>query len=125
MIRELVSALSKTDLMIRYSPRIAPAFHNAARKGREDIVKELLCGIDVDFQNYASDTALHCACRSGHISVVEELLRHGADITILNLFRETAYDAAKKEGYTTIMALLEVHYSRNKVNVRPLSGSPS
>ena len=42
-------------------------------------------GVDVNRINPQTKyTALHCACWRGHIDIVSALLRHGADINILN-----------------------------------------
>lgn len=40
------------------------------------------------------DTALHDACRFGHVRVVEHLLASGADTTIKNKKGQTALDVA-------------------------------
>ncbi|KAJ4163509.1 hypothetical protein LMH87_005231 [Akanthomyces muscarius] len=83
-------------------------------RGRADMVKELLCSIDVDVLDISLGTALLQACESGHVSVVKELLHHGADITILNIFKQTAYDVAKENGHVTILDLLEA-FPRGKL----------
>ena len=55
--------------------------HYAAFKGKGDVVKMLLDqGADVDARGKFGRTALHDACREGHVSCIHELIAGGAQV---------------------------------------------
>jgi ankyrin repeat protein len=60
------------------------ALSKAATVGQTLVVRELLDqpGIDIDWRDPGSQgrTALHCACKNGHLEVVKLLVEHGASI---------------------------------------------
>ncbi len=51
-------------------------------------------------------TALSYAARGGHAGIVSILLEHGADTSLRNNDGESAFDIARKNGYSDIQALL-------------------
>jgi ankyrin repeat protein len=57
----------------------------------------------VDFMQ----TALISATRSGHLEIVELLLRNGADINLQDCYGRTALDYAKEAGQSEIAIALE------------------
>jgi hypothetical protein len=62
------------------------------------IVERLIChyGCDINArQKKDQGTALHLAAYYGHGDVVEVLLKHGADRTATNKYKETALESAK------------------------------
>jgi ankyrin repeat protein len=62
----------------RYTPLML-----AAKKGRPDIVEELLeAHAGPDLQNCNGATALHFAASAGHADVVRILIEHGANVNI-------------------------------------------
>jgi len=53
------------------------------------------------------DTALIAACRHNHLSLVLLLLQGGADIRHKNRWGQTAVDVARKQGFISIVSILE------------------
>jgi len=51
-------------------------------------------------------TALSYAVRGGHAGIVSMLLEHGADTSLRNHDGETAFDIARKNGYSDILEML-------------------
>ncbi|MFN7095603.1 MAG: ankyrin repeat domain-containing protein [Burkholderiales bacterium] len=58
-------------------------FRQAADKGDIEAIKDAIAHgkVDINSSGESGNTALHNACRKGHLSVIEELLRSAADIT--------------------------------------------
>ena len=58
--------------------------HNAAKTGNLTAVKNFLAaGIKVDTKNDEGKTALHLASQSGHLEIVIELLKNGANVDLI------------------------------------------
>lgn len=56
-------------------------FFNAAIKGDIEEIKQLLVtGLNIESRNQNGKTALHLACENGHLDVVKELIKMGAQI---------------------------------------------
>ena len=64
------------------------------------------CKINVNVQDSAGDTALHDAARFGHLPVVHELIKYGADIKLTNNKGETARDTAAAYHKDDVVAAL-------------------
>ncbi|KAE9377688.1 ankyrin, partial [Stipitochalara longipes BDJ] len=64
------------------STQASSALSKVAATGQIRVVRELLNKpeVDIDFRVPAlkGQTALHCACRNGHLEVVKLLVEHGA-----------------------------------------------
>lgn len=72
-----------------------------------DVVKILLWkGARLDALDSHGDTPLHIAARNGHLSLVELLMKHGADLTIHNAQAESPAQAALKANHKAIGAML-------------------
>lgn len=71
--------------------------HGAAGRGDIDTVYELLVEDEVDINDFDANgnTPLHWAALRGHLSVVDVLLEHGADVNIRDRMNRTPLDLAK------------------------------
>ncbi|XP_065672988.1 osteoclast-stimulating factor 1-like [Hydra vulgaris] len=74
------------------------ALHWAASGGHMACAVALLNepNISLDVQNKLGDTALHNASWKGHTDIVEALIERGANKSIKNNEKKTAYDLARK-----------------------------
>ena len=81
----------------------------ACSKGHSAVVRTLLSvpSIDVESPNEDADTNLMLASRNGHFEICELLVAAGADAKRKNARGRTARDAAKSNGHSDIVALLE------------------
>ncbi|RPH63562.1 MAG: ankyrin repeat domain-containing protein [Acidobacteria bacterium] len=121
----LLDRKARTDLesdMNRLTPLIA-----AARYGQAASVKILLDrraakvdestsmgiawvgghGLAVRPVVYGRQTALMLATEAGHVDIVKELLRRGADVDRVDTGGRTALDYARERGHEDIVALLQ------------------
>ena len=64
-------------------------------------------GANVDAQTEFKFTALHCACNTGQASIIESLLKAGADASIKDENGRTALDLAKRGNHTECIKLME------------------
>ncbi|KAJ5882916.1 uncharacterized protein N7473_009802 [Penicillium subrubescens] len=82
--------------------------HNAAYHGADDIVRILLdAGADPFMKaNYPGTTALHWACKSGHVSTVALLLTRLKNLDEIPATWESALEIAAKKGRTAVVKLL-------------------
>lgn len=117
-LRGLAFLLRKT---FRHRPGKNP-LHCAAKEGRIDDVKQLLCdGADVKattpvygrlygrrgaFGNY---TALHVAAQNGHVEIVEVLLEYGAEVDARCYRGDTPMCYAAAKGHLQIVEILLQH----------------
>lgn len=78
------------------------ALHLAAWAGHGDICKMLLnhpsLPADSNTANLQNETPLHYAAQHGHLTVLIELLAHGADPSILNFRDESPLDLGAQYG---------------------------
>lgn len=65
-------------------------------------------GADINAKDMLKMTALHWAAQHGHHSVVETLIKHGADVHALSKFDKTPFDIAVDIQNTELMLLLQV-----------------
>lgn len=84
----------------------------AVKEDSPEIVKQIIqAGMDINFQDSNGDTALHHACRLGHIECLSSLLV-GSELQKCNLeltentFGWTPLFVAAAEGFTSIVNLL-------------------
>jgi ankyrin repeat protein len=80
----------------------------AALTGNLEILQLLLSDVDIqiDLQNKDGWTALMFAASKGETAIAELLIERGANVKVKSTYGETAYDLAKKFGYTQITKLL-------------------
>lgn len=78
------------------------ALHLASWAGHADICKLLLTHptlpADPNSANLQNETPLHYASQHGHLTVLIELLAHGADPSILNFRDESPLDLGAQYG---------------------------
>ena len=64
-------------------------------------------GANVDAQNEFKSTALHCAALTGQASMIESLLKAGADASIKDENGRTALDLAERGNHTECIKLMK------------------
>jgi ankyrin repeat protein len=69
------------------------------------------CGANVDEQDNRGNTPLHVACSYGYrnkkrTDIVEALMALGADVNIINDFKQTPAQAASDRGHNELRPLL-------------------
>jgi ankyrin repeat protein len=89
----------------------ATALHFAAKYGHTETVRALLSyGADASAQDRFGDTPLHEAVKKNRIDVVRLIIskisHNNAVLSIKNSANETAFDIAKYNGYSDIVAVL-------------------
>ena len=78
----------------------------AARKGDLDRVKAaVIRGEDIDGRGSDEDTALHNACRNGHVDIVKYLLANGANTELKAWSNWTPLQGACKYYFVISMNL--------------------
>lgn len=89
---------------------------DAAHAGLVDDVRGLLSlGADVHYADYDSRTALHIACAEGHVEVVDELLKAGANPNAKDRWGCTTFSDAKRNGQDGVAALLRAAGASSRV----------
>ena len=79
-----------------------------AAEGNLRLLAELIgIGNDINDQDWAGRTALHCAANAGHQDIVEWLLDRGANPTLKDRGGDTPRDRARNNGYSSVGDILE------------------
>lgn len=79
----------------------------AAYFGLEELVRVFLSDHVVDVNEINNiGTALHAASSKGHVGIVEELIRAGADVNVWDKYIDTPLQGASECGHTKIVKLL-------------------
>ncbi len=83
-------------------------FLNACRNGQKSIVQIFLQkgGIHVNKRDAEGNTPLHYACLKGFRDIVNMLLEHDADVSVVNNCAETPLHAATRSGNKEIIGKL-------------------
>lgn len=82
------------------------ALHWAAGLGDVRAVTHLLLvGVQTDVTNSNNATPLHCAALGGHLAIIEQLLRYGADATAKNCDSKTMFDLLRDMGWKSASLL--------------------
>lgn len=80
----------------------------AAGSGSEDgVVTLLMADVDVNLQNKKKQTALHKAVQGGYDSIVDKLIRAGADCDLTDVYMSTPLDKARQKGRTKMIRSME------------------
>lgn len=97
LLRDLVSRKANVNYRDQATGRVPLTYAcEYGWKVKTGVIEELLLlRADVDSMNDARHTALGIAAAGGHANIVEVLLAHGADATIVSLQGETALLRAK------------------------------
>lgn len=107
VINELLSAMSKEQLMYRKPPDYDSALHFAVHKKNVDIVKLLIDrGVNLDQQNGKLQTALHLATEAENEPIVKMLCASGADPDVIDKDHQTPIHIATARSYHRIVDIL-------------------
>ena len=83
---------------------------SAADLGKEQSCQDILTvNPETDDVNMDGETALHIACRRGHVSVVNLLMDHGASLNVCNKDGVTCFEAAAKAGKSEVVFAMIKH----------------
>ncbi|KAI2808497.1 hypothetical protein RDWZM_005766 [Blomia tropicalis] len=93
------------------------ALSMASANGHTHVVKALLgLGVNVNATDEDGNTALMYAAYKDHKSCVQELLDHGADLTLENSNLDTAFDISVKRGCKEVQSVIEKHILKTFTN---------
>ena len=105
---------SKDDRLIK-TINLYMTFDAAAKSGQLDLLEQMLVdGVEIDAKDAAGRTLLHWAVENEHVEAVRLLLKYGADRSIKDRSRKTAYQLAKKRGNPGVLALFEEQQPERK-----------
>ena len=83
---------------------------SAADLGKEQSCQDILTvNPETDDVNMDGETALHIACRRGHVSVVNLLMDHAASLNVCNKDGVTCFEAAVKAGKSEVVFAMIKH----------------
>jgi integrin-linked kinase len=96
--------------------------HLGAAHGHLDIVRVLLKNkADINFVNEHGNTALHYACFWGYTGIAEELVSHGALVSVANKYGEIPLDKCSgttaKKLHGKLLAFTKQFFTINLVLV--------
>jgi RNA polymerase sigma-70 factor (ECF subfamily) len=98
---------SKDDRLVK-TINLYLTFDAAAKNGQLDLLEQMLVdGVDINAKDAGGRTLLHWAVENEHLDAVRLLLKYGADRTIRDRSRRTAYQLAKKRGSSAVLRLFE------------------
>jgi hypothetical protein len=84
--------------------------------GDVDVMNDLLCSSDVDFQDSYGYTALHLACSNGQVEVTRLLLSWFARTDITDNDRRTPAMTAQQFGFTILLPYLRCTLTESRDN---------
>jgi RNA polymerase sigma-70 factor (ECF subfamily) len=98
---------SKNGRLIK-AVNLYTTFDAVAKSGQLDLLEQMLVdGVEIDAKDAAGRTLLHWAVENDHVEAVRLLLTYGADRSITDRSRKTAYQLAKKRRNSAVLALFE------------------
>lgn len=98
---------SKDDRLLK-AINLYLTFDAAAKNGQLDLLEQMLVdGVEIDAKDAGGRTLLHWAVENDHADAVRLLLKYGADRTVTDRSRKTAYQLAKKRGNPVVLRLFE------------------
>jgi len=98
---------SKDDRLIK-AINLYTTFDAAAKSGQLDLLEQMLVdGVEINARDAGGRTLLHWAVENDHTEAVRLLLKYGADRTMTDRSRRTAYQLAKKRRNPQVLHLFE------------------
>ena len=98
---------SKDDGLIK-AINLYTTFDAAAKNGQLDLLEQMLVdGVEINARDAGGRTLLHWAVENDHTEAVRLLLKYGADRTITDRSRRTAYQLARKRRNPRVLRLFE------------------
>eukprot|EP01132_Coremiostelium_polycephalum_P004694 gene4694-5862_t len=99
---------------------------NACKRGEEEDIEDIITDQeakpDVNGKDSVGETALHYAARNGHDGIIRILIKHRANVNVLDKLEETPlHKAAWKNQVEAIRALVEV--GKANVSLKNKDGS--
>ena len=116
VVKELIKNGANVDAQNKYG---GTALHTAAWNGHLEVVQELVRRHPdlVHTRDKRNMTPLHsasCGHTVIHVEMAKELLRHGADVTAVNVDNQTPLDIARmRNAGTGLVRILEEVVERN------------
>jgi RNA polymerase sigma-70 factor (ECF subfamily) len=96
---------SKDDRLIK-AINLYTTFEAAAKHGQLDLLEQMLVdGVEINARDAGGRTLLHWAVENDHTEAVRLLLKYGADGSIADRSRRTAYQLAKKRRNPEVLRL--------------------
>ena len=106
--KDLKSIRPSRDERLIKSINLYTTFDAAAKNGQLDLLEQMLVdGVEIDARDAAGRTLLHWAVENDHADAVRLLLKYGADRSITDRSRKTAYQLARKRGNPAVLHLFE------------------
>jgi RNA polymerase sigma-70 factor (ECF subfamily) len=106
--KELKSIRSSKDDRLLRAINLYTTFEAAAKHGQLDLLEQMLVdGVEINAKDAGGRTLLHWAVDNDHTEAVRLLLKYGADRTITDRSRRTAYQLAKKRRNPKVLGLFE------------------
>jgi ankyrin repeat protein len=98
---------SKDDRLLK-AINLYTTFDAAAKSGQLDLLEQMLVdGVEINAKDASGRTLLHWAVENDHTEAVRLLLKYGADGSITDRSRKTAYQLAKKRRNPQVLGLFE------------------
>jgi ankyrin repeat protein len=107
---------SKDDRLIK-TINLYTTFDAAAKHGQLDLLEQMLVdGVEINAKDASGRTLLHWAVENDHVDAVRLLLKYGADRSIMDRSRNTAYQLARKRGNPAVLHLFHAVDSERHQN---------
>jgi uncharacterized protein len=103
----LLAAGADPAIAARNAMLVTPLHSAVSRRKAENVRALLGAGVPVDARQQGGLTALHAAAHNGDQSIVDMLLAHGADRTIVDANGKSAAQHARDGSHIAIVALLD------------------
>jgi ankyrin repeat protein len=107
---------SKDDRLVK-TINLYTTFDAAAKHGQLDLLEQMLVdGVEINAKDASGRTLLHWAVENDHVDAVRLLLKYGADRSITDRSRNTAYQLARKRGNPAVLNLFNAIDSERRQN---------
>ena len=118
-LSEAIKVLLQSEMPRKDFCGLTPLMLAAANGHKESVTLLLTCvdqwsgsdeetkiGMGINSKNIKGRTAISMAAENGHEEIVQQLLQHGADIYILDVYGQSPVMWAKANGHTSIVEFL-------------------